>query len=103
MKGTCFFLDSIINNLIPENSRKEYKLRLIQELKDYNFIKKRKKDPAHPNSVEAREGKIKIDFETFLNPEETANALITILHGFYLANTQNRVKNYIVDRLMKSF
>ena len=94
-----FFLRPILNNLIDKSSRKEYKSKLIEELKGYTFIKRTKKDPAHPNSVEARRRKIEITFRNAHNPEETAEAIISALHGFYLAPTQNRIKRYIENNL----
>ncbi len=93
-----FFLRPIIEHVIPDNQREKYKSRLITRLKEYQFTKRSKKDPAHPNSVEVR-GNIEIIFKNIFNPEETAEAIITSLHGYYLAPTQNRIKRYIENNL----
>lgn len=93
-----FFLHSIIDKIVPEGRKNEYKSKLIEKLKGYQFMKRGKKDPIPPNSVEARK-KIKIMFKDIYSPEETAESLITVLQGYYLVNTQERIKKYIVENL----
>ncbi|MBU2562231.1 MAG: hypothetical protein KKF68_01050 [Nanoarchaeota archaeon] len=94
-----FFIKPIFEGL-PQELRESYRLRFIQMLKNHTFQPKKKRDPAHPRSVEARKERgIEIKFKDSKDPEQIAMAVITSLEGYYLAPTQIRVKNYIIKNL----
>ncbi len=93
-----YLLKPLINNMIPEDKRQDYRSKLINKLHKYTFVNRKKTSKAHENSVVKRKI-IEIKFEDIYSPEHTAEALITALHGFYNANTQNKIKEYIGNNL----
>ena len=92
-----FFLHPMID-LVNERFRDEFRERVKKRLEDYTFKERKNSDPSHPESVVVKKER-EIGFESIRSPEDIADALITALHGYYLAPTQNRIKHYIEDNL----
>lgn len=91
-------MDSIINQ-VPSDKREEYKSKIIKKLEDYAFTGRKSTDSPHPESMLLRKGKIAWDDLNYENPEDVARAVITTLLPYYVAETQNRIKKYIIKNL----
>jgi len=92
------FLLRLSLDRIPVSEREIFRLGLIDKIKKYEFVKKTKEDPPHPNSVASRK-KIKTSFEHRFSLENTFQAFVTFMQGYYQKGTAERVKRYIVDNL----
>jgi len=92
-----FFLRPILDD-IPKNKRRNFKSKLIKELKKYKFQPKKKNEPPHPNSIEVR-GKYKEVKRNYNNPKDIFDVMLIQMHPYYVARTQNRIKKYIENNL----
>lgn len=95
--SVLFFLKLTIDRITPEK-REDFKSEIIKGLEKYAFIERSKEDPEHPESMRNRK-KIPWPELDHDNPEDSARAIIQILHPYYVSDTQNRVKKYIENNL----
>ena len=74
---------------------RDYSLERKNEIKvalaNYEFEKRRKNDSPHPNSLEVN-GDLSAPFSDI-------EAIFKIMHPYYNADTANRIREYIINRL----
>jgi len=81
---------------VPENIRKDYKIKLSEELRKHEFQIRKKTDPPHPNS------KKRYSLEEIPNPEFPEGLAKIIIHQLdlnYNAFTSNAIKDYLLKEI----
>jgi hypothetical protein len=92
-----FWIRGGIKNL-PEDEQEKFKSKLINRLKNYEFISRKKDEPLHPNSVRNIEN-ILFNPKDTRNPEDAFEAILIQMHPYYVSGTQNKIKDYIIKNL----
>ena len=95
-----FLIEPILECKIPEEKREAYKLKVIKGLEEYVFIPRGKNESPHPETMLLKKGK-KIIWNdlNYDKPEDVVKAIITILHPYYVSETQNRIKKRLEENL----
>jgi len=92
-RNLALWIDYTIENL-PEEKKKDYKVRLVKELKNYSFEPRKKGTPKNSGCVRELEGIVDVDIE---EPEELAKLVKEGIHLMYQKFTAKRV----FDSLLK--
>lgn len=82
---------------LPKNKRKEYKLRFINELKNYSFKTRQQGEPRNEGCVLELEDIV--DTFDVKNPEHLARAIKETLHLFYNKSTAKTIMNSLLEML----
>ena len=92
-----FWIRGLIKDL-PENEREEFKSELIERLNNYEFMGRKKIDPPHPERIGVIEEPL-FDQRDPTNPDDVFETILVLMHPYYVANTQNRIRRYIIKNL----
>lgn len=94
-----FFLNSVIDKQ-PIDKREKYRREIINNLEKYVFIGRKVTDSPHPESMSLK-NKRKVVWKDldYEKPEDAIRAIVTIILPYYVAETQNRTRKYIINNL----
>ncbi len=90
------FLDHVIDTIIPEERRRDYRKRFLSELKTYSFKPRRNGEPRNEGCVFELEGIGELDIS---NPEHLAKLVKEGLHLMYQKNTSRHAFDGLLDAL----
>ncbi len=95
-----FLIANSVKSMAGEDKR-DFISGLVDILQKQRFVRRSKDDSLHPNDLRVKD--IEDIPQDSDNPKESARAIITMLHPYYNADTQNRVLKYVIKGLKENY